>query len=312
MDEINLMIGFWPVLLTLGSLVTSWIGRHEQNVANARAQNNAQEFEKAMIAQQNEYNSPAAQMKRFTDAGLNPNLMYGTGSVGGGNQSSTPRAHVPTIENELKNLDLTQFLGVMSQYQNYNIQREQIDNIRANREYIEAKTFNERLKIPLFGLDKDTREFNLGQAKRLSNTQVDINKAELEKLRAGNKRMLWQLENLDPARLNLLKQEYSEVNPTKIALMNAEKGLIPIRGSLLKKDIQLKQLQYEYESTLRRFNANNNDELWVRFGAKLYDSLFGDDGSFRDSTGWKRPKFFQKADTLFNELENYRANDPNF
>lgn len=38
---------------------------------------------------QNEYNSPAAQMQRFLDAGLNPHLIYGQGNAG--NSSSTPQ-----------------------------------------------------------------------------------------------------------------------------------------------------------------------------------------------------------------------------
>ena len=33
---------------------------------------------------QNEYNTPANQMKRLQDAGLNPNLIYGSGSANTG------------------------------------------------------------------------------------------------------------------------------------------------------------------------------------------------------------------------------------
>lgn len=41
----------------------------------------------------NEYNSPQAQMKRFEQAGLNPNLIYGQGSAG--NSSSPPQMITP-------------------------------------------------------------------------------------------------------------------------------------------------------------------------------------------------------------------------
>lgn len=43
--------------------------------------------------QQNAYNTPAAQMQRFTDAGLNPNLVYGQGN--NGNASSMHEAASP-------------------------------------------------------------------------------------------------------------------------------------------------------------------------------------------------------------------------
>lgn len=39
-------------------------------------------------AQQNAYNSPLAQMGRFKEAGLNPHLIYGSGSASAGNQAS--------------------------------------------------------------------------------------------------------------------------------------------------------------------------------------------------------------------------------
>lgn len=40
--------------------------------------------------QQNEYNTPEAQMARFQKAGLNPNLIYGQGSSGNAGQIDTP------------------------------------------------------------------------------------------------------------------------------------------------------------------------------------------------------------------------------
>lgn len=61
-------------------------------------------YNKALAAQQNqynidmwkmqaEYNSPQAQMQRFSEAGLNPNLIYGQGS--NGNMQSAPEQVVP-------------------------------------------------------------------------------------------------------------------------------------------------------------------------------------------------------------------------
>lgn len=39
---------------------------------------------------ENEYNAPSAQMSRYKDAGLNPNLIYGTGSASAGNATGFP------------------------------------------------------------------------------------------------------------------------------------------------------------------------------------------------------------------------------
>lgn len=44
---------------------------------------------------QNEYNSPSASVQRLKDAGLNPALMYGGGSVAG-NASTAPQSNIPS------------------------------------------------------------------------------------------------------------------------------------------------------------------------------------------------------------------------
>lgn len=43
----------------------------------------------------NDYNSPSAQLKRYTDAGLNPNLIYGDGASGGNASSAASSVSVP-------------------------------------------------------------------------------------------------------------------------------------------------------------------------------------------------------------------------
>lgn len=45
----------------------------------------------------NDYNSPAAQMKRLEEAGLNPNLVYGSGSVVGNTSTQTPQYKAPQM-----------------------------------------------------------------------------------------------------------------------------------------------------------------------------------------------------------------------
>ena len=56
------------------------------------------QYQKELINMQNEYNSPANQMKRLKEAGLNPNLVYSSGNVVG-NQSSTGSApSVPSVD----------------------------------------------------------------------------------------------------------------------------------------------------------------------------------------------------------------------
>lgn len=52
-------------------------------------------FQQKMWEQTNAYNTPANQMNRFLEAGLNPNLMYGRGDSGNAGMLSTPDLNVP-------------------------------------------------------------------------------------------------------------------------------------------------------------------------------------------------------------------------
>lgn len=70
-----------PAVNALGNLFGSGLNR--------RAQDRQYSNDMKMLKYQNEYNTPLNQRKRYESAGLNPNLMYGQGTVG--NMESAPR-----------------------------------------------------------------------------------------------------------------------------------------------------------------------------------------------------------------------------
>lgn len=74
-----------PAIIAGVSAIASGIAQRRQNKKNlelAKFQNDANQ---AAIDRQNSYNSPQAQMARYKEAGLNPNLIYSQGNPG--NQS---------------------------------------------------------------------------------------------------------------------------------------------------------------------------------------------------------------------------------
>lgn len=77
---------------------------------------NKQAWNQSMDAwnKQNEYNKPINQMARLKEAGLNPNLAYGSGNVGGITTSGAPQMSAPNLKidpiakyYEIKNASLT-------------------------------------------------------------------------------------------------------------------------------------------------------------------------------------------------------------
>lgn len=64
-----------------------------QNELNKQMADHQFDLQRQMIAEQNEYNSPLEQMKRFGAAGLNPNLIYSQGTPG--NQTEIAKYQAP-------------------------------------------------------------------------------------------------------------------------------------------------------------------------------------------------------------------------
>lgn len=70
----------------------------ETNAARMELAKYAYSQDLEMWNKQNEYNNPANQMQRLTAAGLNPNLVYGSGSITGNTVGSAPSFKSPELE----------------------------------------------------------------------------------------------------------------------------------------------------------------------------------------------------------------------
>lgn len=72
--------------------------QEKANQANMELAKYNWEQTKEMWNMNNEYNKPSAQMSRYLEAGLNPNLIYGSGSASAGNSTSSPAPQLPRVE----------------------------------------------------------------------------------------------------------------------------------------------------------------------------------------------------------------------
>jgi len=96
-----------------------------QNNAQKKAQNREFANNTKMWHLANQYNSPEMQMQRLKDAGLNPNLVYGSGSVTGNTSTQTPKYQAPQIHRlDTENFNPMQMLG---QYQDLKQRTAQAD-----------------------------------------------------------------------------------------------------------------------------------------------------------------------------------------
>lgn len=103
---------------------------------------------------QTEYNTPANQVARLRAAGLNPNLIYGTGSSSTGNATSAPQSGVPVRETT----------------HNYNFDRVM--------ELMQVALQMENMKAQNRNLNAQTADINAQTRQR--NAQADYDNAVLE------------------------------------------------------------------------------------------------------------------------------------
>jgi len=124
---------------TVGSGITSIINTNKTIKAQRKLAEYAYQKDLEMWNRANEYNSPEAQMLRLTKAGLNPNLVYGSGSVVGNTTTQTPKYQMYSPEYKYEVPQINTILQTLSQYQDYQNKKSinegiMLDNVdKANR-----------------------------------------------------------------------------------------------------------------------------------------------------------------------------------
>lgn len=102
----------------------------------------------AMWNKANAYNTPQAQMQRFKDAGLNPNLIYGQGNPGN-SPNVLPQYHSPSQNYEYQpSVNLPQML---SMFQDMRIKNAQVANTKAIARTNEAEATIKEAIASLYG-----------------------------------------------------------------------------------------------------------------------------------------------------------------
>lgn len=116
----------------------------------------------------NEYANPSNQMKRLKSAGLNPHLVYGSGSVTGNTGATLPKYNVPKAEYNYKPVQAN-VGGAIDAYQNTRLIQAQVDNVRQN-------TINNAKKEGLISAQKAKTETQAQFEKATLDTRVSREK----------------------------------------------------------------------------------------------------------------------------------------
>lgn len=245
---------------------------------------------------QNEYNSPQAQMKRFQDAGLNPNLIYGQGNAGNAGSIPVPSAQTPQFRSVVDSNVGRDAIGAMNAFADLEIKHLQADNLKAQNSVImedalykkalrERSVFDLNFERELAPISADARRERLRQTR----TQIDLSVNE------DARRALLTSKNIDEATERMANlREQRLLTRAQTANTHAERqriyhdiARIDETVRQLKKDGTLKDMDIE----LRRGGINPNDPMWARMLGRALSSIFPEDPD--------TPNFFSRILKIF-------------
>lgn len=245
----------------LSNVIQGW-GQQQANNANIQIARENRDWNEAMWNKQNAYNTPSAQMQRYVDAGLNPNLIYGSGASGG-NAGSVPSTAPAHVESVAKGIDLNNFMQTLSQWQQIKQSEANTDLIRKNSDLVQQKAINEAISGSILKSTSGLKTLELEKSSKLLPTQVSTAEESLRNLQNKNREILYRLDSLNPETLkslrlgNLVKsQELNELNPSLLRLRETE--------------ILNKILDYQMNSGLKPYGVTSSDNVILRLLLKAF------------------------------------------
>lgn len=179
---------------------------------------------------QNAYNHPAEQVKRLKQAGLNPNLLYGTGSASTGNAGDIGDASAPSLS--LHNPDYSgignSLAGALSLYQNWQLNKANLAHINADRERLSALTSSEMYRQTLMAAETSGKNLDNAIKDAAKNDIISSYKADLDLKREQKRSIQYQADVQEKTRQTLINQ--------------AEINLLKSKGELMLQKLQSKVL----------------------------------------------------------------------
>lgn len=287
-----------PVPALAGPIIgaaSNFIGA-QQNAMNQQQQNYAdQHFTLQMYEQQkkdaldfwnlqNDYNSPAAQMKRFQEAGLNPNLIYGQGNNGNSGPVSTPDYHqVSRRAPEFGNAISGAGMAFINSLYDLDIKQAQANNLREQTNVIHQDALLKASMIGATDARKNRDLFQLGLDQSPEFGSAQFAQERLRQLR--NNIDISTQENVRRAALtsSSLRQAASKLLNDKEYRLHSSVDRERMKQSikLMEKEGVLKDFDIE----LSRSGMTRNDALWQRLLAPLLQKMISGEVNLKSMMG---------------------------
>lgn len=226
---------------------------------------------------QNEYNSPSAQMQRFRDANLNPNLIYGQGTEGNaglvrGNSVDAWRPDAPHFNAGNISSSLMSIYDVkLKEAQTNNLEAQ---NAVAIQDAIlkAAQTASTNATTLNTGVTTESGKFALSQAQRLADTSAQMAEQQLRKVTTETDLSLQANERAAAANSTSIAKALEEILSLRASRTSTEVDRVRILEQIrnLQRDATLKDLDIQ----LKKNGVQPGDEIWWRVIGQMLGDKF--------------------------------------
>lgn len=234
---------------------------------------------------QNEYNSPAAQMQRFKDAGLNPALIYGQQNTAG--PLTSPDVQKPEFNApQPGSAAMSGALTALDAMTNLEMKQAQTDNLKLQADVIRQEAILKGAQITDVTASGRRKLFDLDFESELRGTSVDARKEQLRQLKVNTdinirrdlRDAISQSSNIREAterianmaeQRNLTRLQQANTMEEKKRII-ADTRRIKQQISLMAKEGVIKQLDAE----LANEGIRPGDPIWYRAISQGFNSVW--------------------------------------
>lgn len=215
-------------------------------------------------AMQNEYNSPASQMERLRQAGLNPNLVYGKGAdnTGGAVRSSDTGSYKPEAP-EIKFSAKDSLLAS----NNLKMMQAQTDNLKVQNTVLAQEKLLKEAQTQATLANAGLSNFDLTMKTDLKDTDMTYRKEQLRKLQADTEFTLDSNERAAAANASNLREAAQRILNYRLGRAKTQEEIIHIKQQV--ENLKKSGLLLDWEVLLSKENVTKGDAIYWRVLADL-------------------------------------------
>lgn len=269
MDPITIGLGAAGIASGLFNTV-SQIGANKKNREWSESMYERQKADQlAAWGMQNEYNSPASQMKRLQEAGLNPHLVYGSGAA---NQAAPVKiGDAPAFKHQAASFDPSPAISTLGAYYDTKMKTAQIDMLKTQQTVAVQEALLKQAQTANTMQQTARGQFDLNMLNSLKENSLQMAQMNLRKLTAEAA----LTENRDTREGVMNAVNVAEAFK-RMAKTDADMSMMSVQKQKLWQDIQTGKLDQQlklFEIKLNRMGITKQDPVYYRVLKNAFDKV---------------------------------------